>query len=96
VLDPSVVAPTSDIVEISNMHRQFALWKYGKAVNVMQGTLPQAEPRSVLIAALLVFIFEMTLDNSKLFVAEHFPTLKQLLFLTGTTNWQVFVLTMKS
>jgi hypothetical protein len=45
------------------MHKQFALLRYGKAVKTMQTALVGAEPRQVLVACLLVFCFEILLNN---------------------------------
>ena len=44
------------------MHRQFALLKYGKAVKAMQA-LNNPEPRQILVSCLLVFCFEILLNN---------------------------------
>ena len=62
----------------ADMHRQFALFKYGKAVKSMQAVLPDAEPRRVLIACLLVFCFECFLNNRHL-ALSHVTTGHRLL-----------------
>ena len=54
---------TSNSLQISKMHREFALLKYGNAVKTMQQALVGAELRLVLIACLLVFCFENLLAN---------------------------------
>ena len=48
---------------VATMHKQFALLRYGKAVKSMQTALIAAEPRQVLVACLLVFCFEILLNN---------------------------------
>ena len=48
---------------VATMHKQFALVRYGRAVKAMQAALTSAEPRQVLVACLLVFCFEILLNN---------------------------------
>ncbi|RDW92217.1 hypothetical protein BP5796_01611 [Coleophoma crateriformis] len=50
-------------LSLAKMHKQFALVKYGKAVHAMQLALGSAKPREVLIACMLVFCFEIILNN---------------------------------
>ena len=52
--------------EVAAMHRQFAFLKYGRAVKAMQTALIGAEPTQILVACLLVFCFEILLDNRSL------------------------------
>lgn len=47
----------------AKMHREFALLKYGKAIKAMQSVLVRAELRQVLVACLLVYSFEILLNN---------------------------------
>lgn len=47
-----------------NLHHKFALLKYGTAVKAMQAALVDTEPRQTLIACLLIFCFEMLLQNT--------------------------------
>lgn len=47
---------------VASMHKQFALLKYGRAVKAMQA-LVDPEPRQILVACLLVFCFEILLNN---------------------------------
>lgn len=49
--------------KMSTLHREFALLKYGKAVKSMRAVLVASEPRQTLIACLLIFCFEMLLNN---------------------------------
>ncbi|RDW79821.1 hypothetical protein BP6252_04459 [Coleophoma cylindrospora] len=53
-------------LSLAKMHKQFALVKYGKAVHAMQLALASAKPREVLIACMLVFSFEILLNNRHL------------------------------
>lgn len=82
---PKVSSPDSSLgaeeetaqSKLSQGHRQFALLKYGKAVKAMQTVLPNAEPRQVMIASLLVFCFETLLGN-RYFALSHVVSAERL------------------
>jgi hypothetical protein len=48
---------------IAKMYREFALIKYGKAVKTMQAVLVSSKRRQLLVACLLVYCFEVLLNN---------------------------------
>jgi hypothetical protein len=48
---------------MAKMHKEFALIKYGKAIKSMKASLNSTAPRQVLIASLLIFCFEILLNN---------------------------------
>jgi hypothetical protein len=51
-------------IGMAKIHREFAMRKYAKALKTMQTVLePSSEPRQILISCLLVFSFEMLLEN---------------------------------
>jgi hypothetical protein len=48
---------------VATMHKQCALLRYGRAVKGMQTALTKGKPKEVLGACVLVFCFEILLDN---------------------------------
>jgi hypothetical protein len=66
-LDTEVVQASqlqaSKATELSKLHRQYAVMKYGKAVKLMHTVLLTAELKQMLVAFLLVFCFEILLNN---------------------------------
>jgi hypothetical protein len=61
VLQVVGVGPASS--KLAHMHKEFAYVKYGKAVNNMKFVLNGSKLREVLVACLLVYCFEVLLNN---------------------------------
>lgn len=57
------IADNARLSDIAKMHREFALLKYGKAIKTMLDVLVSTNLREVLVACLLVYCFEVLLNN---------------------------------